>query len=51
MSLTSGGIVVLGSKTLTITSGRFFGGAMQDGGIAGGTGGSIVIPNSATQQL
>ncbi|MET4069926.1 autotransporter-associated beta strand protein [Bradyrhizobium sp. S3.2.6] len=50
-SLTGGGIVALGSKTLTITSGSFFGGVIQDGGIAGGTGGNVVIANGATQQL
>lgn len=50
-SLTGGGIVALGSKTLTITSGSFFGGVIQDGGIAGGTGGNIAIANGATQQL
>ncbi|WP_426419421.1 autotransporter domain-containing protein [Bradyrhizobium genosp. A] len=50
-SLTGGGIVALGSKTLTITSGSFFGGAIQDGGIAGGTGGNLVIANGAAQQL
>lgn len=50
-SLAGGGIVALGSKTLTITSGSFFGGVIQDGGIAGGTGGSVVIANGATQQL
>ncbi|WP_354057832.1 autotransporter domain-containing protein [Bradyrhizobium sp. RT6a] len=50
-SLTAGGIVALGSKTLAITSGSFFGGVIQDGGIAGGTGGNVVIANGATQQL
>ncbi|MDE5461717.1 autotransporter domain-containing protein [Bradyrhizobium sp. CSS354] len=50
-SLTAGGIVALGSKTLTITSGSFFGGVIQDGGIAGGTGGNVAIANGATQQL
>lgn len=50
-SLTDGGIVALGSKTLTITSGSFFGGVIQDGGIAGGTGGNLVISNGATQQF
>ncbi|MET4318846.1 autotransporter domain-containing protein [Bradyrhizobium sp. RT5a] len=50
-SLTAGGTVALGSKTLTITSGSFFGGVIQDGGIAGGTGGNVAIANGATQQL
>lgn len=50
-SLTGGGIVALGSKMLTITSGSLFGGVIQDGGIAGGTGGSLVIANGTTQQL
>lgn len=50
-SLTGGGIVALGSKTLTITNGSFFGGAIQDGGIAGGVGGNLAIANGATQQL
>lgn len=51
VSFTADGIVALGSKTLTITSGSFFGGVIQDGGIAGGTGGNVVIANGATQQL
>ncbi|GMO77750.1 autotransporter outer membrane beta-barrel domain-containing protein [Bradyrhizobium ottawaense] len=45
------GIVALGSRTLTITSGSTFGGVIQDGGIGGGTGGSVVIANGATQSL
>lgn len=45
------GTVSLGSKTLTITSGSFFGGVIQDGGIAGGTGGNLAIASGATQQL
>ncbi|KJC50763.1 autotransporter [Bradyrhizobium sp. LTSP857] len=50
-SLTGGGVVALGSKTLTITNGSFFGGVIQDGGIAGGVGGNLAIANGATQQL
>lgn len=50
-SATAGSVVALGSKTLTITSGSLFGGVIQDGGIAGGTGGNLVIANGATQQL
>ncbi|WP_426408230.1 autotransporter domain-containing protein [Bradyrhizobium ganzhouense] len=45
------GTVSLGSKTLTITHGSFFGGVIQDGGIGGGTGGNLVIANGAVQQL
>ena len=45
------GIVALGSKTLTITSGSTFGGVIQDGGIGGGTGGSVVIAAGAVQAL
>ncbi|GMO16565.1 autotransporter outer membrane beta-barrel domain-containing protein [Bradyrhizobium ottawaense] len=45
------GIVALGSRTLTITSGSTFGGVIQDDGIGGGTGGSVVIANGATQSL
>src|SRR6202022_2612586 len=45
------GIVSLGSKTLTITSGSFFNGVIQDGGIAGGAGGGLTIANGARQQL
>ncbi|TPQ36250.1 autotransporter [Bradyrhizobium guangdongense] len=45
------GIVALGSKTLTITSGSSFGGVIQDGGIAGGTGGRLDIANGALQAL
>lgn len=45
------GIVALGSKTLTITSGSVFGGVIQDGGIAGGSGGSVVIAAGAVQAL
>lgn len=50
-SLSPVGTVSLGSKTLTITSGSFFGGVIQDGGIAGGTGGNLAIASGATQQL
>ncbi|WP_245502431.1 autotransporter domain-containing protein [Bradyrhizobium betae] len=45
------GIVALGSKTLTITSGSTFGGVIQDGGIAGGVGGNLLIANGAVQAL
>jgi outer membrane autotransporter protein len=45
------GVVSLGSKTLTITSGSFFNGVIQDGGIGGGTGGRLTIANGAVQQL
>lgn len=45
------GVVALGSKTLTITNGSLFGGVIEDGGIGGGTGGSVVIANAATQSL
>ena len=45
------GIVALGSKTLTITSGSTFGGVIQDGGIAGSSGGSVVIAGGAVQAL
>ena len=37
------GRVSLGSQTLTITNGSSFAGVIQDGGIAGGTGGSLII--------
>lgn len=50
-SASTAGVVSLGSKTLTITSGTFFGGVIQDGGIGGGTGGNLAIANGATQQL
>lgn len=52
-SIGTTGVVSLGSKTLTITSGSgtFFGGVIQDGGIGGGTGGSLAIANGAAQQL
>lgn len=50
-SSTPVGTVSLGSKTLTITNGSFFGGVIQDGGIAGGTGGNLAIASGATQQL
>ena len=47
------GVVALGSKTLTITgnSGTAFGGVIQDGGIAGGSGGNLLIANGGVQQL
>lgn len=45
------GVIALGSKTLTITIGNSFGGVVQDGGIAGGTGGNLVIANGAVQSL
>ncbi|MCG2643587.1 MULTISPECIES: autotransporter outer membrane beta-barrel domain-containing protein [Bradyrhizobium] len=51
VSATSGSFVSLGSKTLTITTGSLYGGVIQDGGIAGGTGGNLVIANGALQQL
>ncbi|MCJ9706431.1 autotransporter-associated beta strand repeat-containing protein, partial [Bradyrhizobium sp. SHOUNA76] len=50
-SLSPVGTVALGSKTLTITNGSFFGGVIQDGGIGGGTGGNLAIASGATQQL
>ena len=50
-SATGDGIVALGSKTLTITDGSLFGGSIRDGGIGGGTGGSVVIANGATQMF
>ncbi len=44
------GAVALGGKTLTITFGAQFEGVIQDGGIGGGVGGSLVIsaPGGAT---
>ncbi|WLA54318.1 autotransporter domain-containing protein [Bradyrhizobium diazoefficiens] len=45
------GVVALGSKTLTVTSGSQFAGVIQDGGIGGGSGGNLVIANGALQQL
>ena len=45
------GVVALGSKTLTITSGSFFYGTIKDGGIGGGTGGNLVIANGASQMF
>ncbi|MCG2630723.1 autotransporter domain-containing protein [Bradyrhizobium sp. WYCCWR 13023] len=51
VSATGGSFVSLGSKTLTITTGSLYGGVIQDGGIAGGTGGNLVIANGALQQL
>ncbi|MBR0791461.1 autotransporter domain-containing protein [Bradyrhizobium manausense] len=50
-SLFGEGTVSLGSKTLTITNGNNFTGVIQDGGIAGGTGGNLVIATGATQGL
>ncbi len=44
--ITGVGVVSLGSKTLTITNNVGpFDGVIQDGGIAGGTGGSVTIAN------
>jgi outer membrane autotransporter protein len=45
------GRVSLGSKTLTITNGSFFNGVIQDGGIAGGSGGGLVIAAPGGQDL
>ena len=45
------GRVSLGSQTLTITNGSSFRGVIQDGGIAGGTGGSLVISALGGQDL
>ena len=51
-SVFGAGVVALGSKTLTITSGtNLFTGVIQDGGIAGGTGGGLSLTNSAIQGL
>ncbi|WP_210253754.1 autotransporter outer membrane beta-barrel domain-containing protein [Bradyrhizobium sp. S69] len=47
----SSGRVSLGAQTLTITNGSFFDGVIQDGGIAGGTGGGLTIAGNAVQQL
>ncbi|WP_342361553.1 autotransporter domain-containing protein [Terrarubrum flagellatum] len=43
--------VSLGSKMLTITNGGAFGGVIQDGGIAGGTGGGVTVASGAWQQF
>lgn len=51
LSFGTDGVIALGSKTLTITIGNSFGGVVQDGGIAGGTGGNLVIANGAVQSL
>ena len=50
-ALFGSGRVSLGSKTLTITNGSFFNGVIQDGGIAGGTGGGLVIAAPGGQDL
>lgn len=52
-SFGTNGVVALGSKTLTLTSGSgtSFGGVIQDGGIGGGTGGNLALANGAVQQL
>lgn len=51
LSFGTDGVIALGSKTLTLTIGNSFGGVVQDGGIAGGTGGNLVIANGAVQSL
>ncbi|MHB8885604.1 MAG: autotransporter domain-containing protein, partial [Methylovirgula sp.] len=46
------GTVSLGAQTLTIgNAGTFFDGVIQDGGIAGGTGGGVTIAAGGSQQL
>jgi len=48
------GPVALGNKTLTFgssTVSNSFGGVIQDGGIGGGTGGSLIIQGAGTQTL
>ena len=40
-----------GCRTLTVTNGSSFAGVIQDGGIAGGTGGSLVISAAPSQDL
>ena len=48
------GIVSLGGKTLTLTDtagGFSFNGVIQDGGIGGGTGGSVVLATNAVHDL
>jgi len=45
-------VISLGSRTLVITNGASpFNGVIQDGGIGGGTGGSLVIGPGASQDL
>ncbi len=49
-SLTGTGLVSLGSQTLTITGGSsVFSGTIADGGMGGGTGGSVVIAGGKEQ--
>src|SRR4029077_648468 len=48
------GVVSLGAKTLTLTDttgGFSFAGVIQDGGIGGGTGGSLVLATNAAHDL
>ncbi|WP_421995168.1 beta strand repeat-containing protein [Reyranella sp.] len=49
--LFAAGTVSLGGRTLTITNGSAFSGVIQDGGIAGGTAGSVVFSGSGGQDL
>ena len=49
--LAGGGTVSLGSRTLTSISGSSFSGVIQDGGIGGGTGGSLIVSGAGGQNL
>ncbi|HVA12222.1 MAG TPA: autotransporter domain-containing protein, partial [Stellaceae bacterium] len=51
-ALSGTAVVSLGAQTLTITNGSGpFSGIIQDGGIAGGTGGSVTIATNAAQNF
>lgn len=51
IDFTGGGVISLGSRTLTINQSGFFMGVIQDGGIAGGTGGGLVVGANALLEL
>src|SRR6185369_8808334 len=46
-----GGTVSLGAKTLTLTGESAFGGVIQNGGIAGGSGGGLTLGTGAMADL
>ena len=45
------GVIKLGAKTLTVTTGGYFYGTIQDGGLGGGTGGGLSLASGASLTL
>ncbi len=45
------GVIKLGAKTLTVTTGGYFYGTIQDGGLGGGAGGGLSLASGASLSL